>query len=213
LIGGWQIAGSGFWRTSYFTLPIGSNYPTGQKIEFYGDKYPINDCRSGQCQAGYLYWNGYIPANRINSVDASGKPNGVMGLPSNYQSAVAPMIPQGSTTLPANAPSNTVVSQFWDTNTVWIPLSNGQVQRTTFNDNLNPYRNQLFPGVNQWNLEASAFKFIPIRERVTLRFNMDFFNILNHPNNTTTIGGDGIQSLRNSGTAARVMQLTLRLSW
>ena len=85
--------------------------------------------------------------------------------------------------------------------------------RTTFNDNLNPYRNQLFFFVYQWNLDASAFKFIPIRERVTLRFNMDFFNILNHPNNTTTIGGDGIQSLRNSGTAARVMQLTLRLSW
>jgi len=33
----------------------------------------------------YLWWNGYIPANKINSVDVNGKPNGIMGVPANYK--------------------------------------------------------------------------------------------------------------------------------
>ena len=80
LIGGWQIAGTGQWRTNYIALPT-SIYPTGTPIEQYGYNYPIQDCRSGICYPGYLYWNGYIPANQINSHDASGRPNGVEGFP------------------------------------------------------------------------------------------------------------------------------------
>jgi hypothetical protein len=68
LIGGWQIAGMGWLRSNYFALPTGI-YPTGEKIEIYGYKYPIEDCTSGVCWPGYLWWNGYIPANRINSYD------------------------------------------------------------------------------------------------------------------------------------------------
>jgi hypothetical protein len=37
-------------------------------------------------------------------------------------------------------------------------LSNGTVQRTTFTDNLHPWRNQCLNGPNQWFLDASAFK-------------------------------------------------------
>jgi hypothetical protein len=92
-------------------------------------------------------------------------------------------------------------------------LNNGNVQRTTFNNNLHPWTNQFFPGVRQWSLDASLFKFTSLTERVRLRFNVDFFNVLNNPNNPTGIDGDGIQSVRNSGSAARVTQLTLRLMW
>jgi hypothetical protein len=212
IVGGWQIAGLGNWVTSYWSLPT-NVYPNGNSVEVYGEKYPIQDCRSGACFPGYLYWNGYIPANQINSYDASGRPNGVMGVPDNYKPAGQPLIPWGSSALPPNAPANTNLRSFWDSNTVWIPLKNGSVQRTTFNDNLHPWRNQFFPGIRQWFLDASLFKFTPITERVTLRFNVDFFNVLNNPNNPTGISGDGIHSIRNSGSAGRVMQLTMRLMW
>jgi hypothetical protein len=212
-IGGWQIAGMGSLRDNYFTLPTGT-YPTGNNVEIYGYKSPIEDCRSGVCYPGYLWWNGYIPANRINSVDPrTGKPNGIMGVPSNYKPASMPLIPWGSTTLPANAPANTDITAFWDTNTAWVPLQNGTVQRVTYNDNLHPWRNQYMPGVRQWGLDASLFKSVPIGERFNLRFNADFFNVLNHPGNPNSIGGDGVLSTRNSGQAARELQLTLRLSW
>ena len=212
IVGGWQVAGLGTLRSTYFALPT-TIYPTGNQIEMYGYKYPIQDCTSGNCYPGYLWYNGYIPANRINSVDANGKPNGIMGVPDNYKPAVAPLIPWGSTALPANAPANTVVSQFWDTNTAWIPLKDGSVQRTLFNDGLHPWRQQYLPSTRQWNLDASIFKSIPINERIRLRFNMDFFNVLNHPGNPSTVGQTGIISTRESGMSPRVTQLTLRVIW
>ncbi len=213
ILGGWQVAGLGNVRSNFMLLPT-DYYPTNNKLEVYGYKYPIQDCRSGNCFPGYLWWNGYIPANRINSVDANGKPNGIMGVPADYKPSQAPLIPAGSTALPANAPAGTNVSQFWDTNTVWMPLNNGTVQRTVFNDNMNPFRNQYIPGPRQWFQDASLFKFTKLTEQVTLRFNVDFFNVFNNPNNPNAAAlADSVLSVRNSGSGARVTQLGLRLIW
>jgi len=139
-------------------------------------------------------------------------------VPAGYKAAVAPLVPWGSTAMPANAPANTNLSQFWDTNSVWIPLSNGTVQRlalSTSNDILNPWRNQFMRGPNQWFMDASLFKFTNLTERVSLRLNIDFFNVFNNPNNPSpgTAAGDGILTTRNSGSPARVLQLTVRLSF
>src|SRR5258706_10064865 len=144
-----------------------------------------------------------MPATGINGVAAKGKPTGVMVVPANYKPAAQPLIPWGSTAMPANAPAGTVVSQFWDTNTVWIPLNNGTVQRTTYDTNLHPWRNQYFPAPLQWFQDASLIKTTHLTERVTLRFNVDFFNVFNHPNNPTAVSGNGVLSTQNSGAAAR----------
>ena len=219
LIGGWQIAGTGNFITSYWNLgadATSGRYPTGTPIEIYGEKYPIQDCRSGfnNCISGFLYWNGYIPSNQINSVDSQGRPNGVMGVPANYKAAVQPLIPWGTTTLPANAPTNTNLTQFWDTNNVWLPINNAPPQRVIYNNQLHPLRNQRMVGPNQWFMDASLFKFAKLTEAVTLRFNIDFFNVLNNPNNPTNVNGNsGILETRNSGSNARFVQLTMRLQW
>jgi hypothetical protein len=212
IIGGWQVAGMGSLSSTFFALPTGI-YPNGNSIEMYGYQYPIQDCRSGNCRPGYLWWNGYIPANRINSVDANGKPNGVMGVPANYKPAGQPVIPAGTTAMPANAPAGTNIVSFWDSNTVWIPLKDGTIQRATYNPNLHPWRQQFFPSSRQWGLTASLFKSIPIGERLKLRLNADFFNVLNHPGNPSGVASDGILSTRSSGQGARELQLTLRLSF
>jgi hypothetical protein len=212
IVGGWQLAGMGSFRSNYFTLPT-SYYPNGDEIKIYGKQYPIQDCRSGACYPGYMWWNGYIPPNQINSRNAAGQPNGVMGVPAEYKPSGQYMIPWGSTAIPANAPANTAMSQFWDTNTVWIPLKDGSVQRTSYSPNLHPWQNQYLRGVGIWGLDASLFKSVSIREQVTLRFNADFFNVLNRPGNPNSIGGDGVLSTRNSGQGARELQLSLRLIW
>jgi hypothetical protein len=166
------------------------------------------------CYPGYLWFNGYIPPNKINSVDpVTGKPNGIMGVPADYKPAVQPLIQWGSTALPSNAPGNTNVSSYWDTNTVWVPMKDGSVQRTTFNDNLNPWRNQYMPSTRQFNVDASLFKRVSINERVSLRFNADFFNVFNHPGNRIIVDATGVLSTRYSGQTARQVQLTLRLYW
>jgi hypothetical protein len=168
---------------------------------------------SGACIPGYLWWNGYIPANQINSHDSQGRPNGYMGVPSDYKPAIAPLIPWGTTALPANAPANTNVSQYWDTNNVWVPLKNGTSQIVGFNNGLHPWRNQYVPSVRQWNMDLSAFKNVRFGENLNFRFSADFFNAFNHPGNPNTVGGDGFLNIRSSGAAARVVQLGLRLNW
>jgi len=213
LIGGWQLAGMGYLRSNSSALPT-DIYPTGSKIEYYGYKYPIEDCRTGACYPGYLWWNGYIPSNRINSRDpVTGRPNGIMGVPADYKPAAQPLIPWGSTASPANMPAGTNLQSFWDTNTVWVRLLNGTAQRTAFNENLHPWRQQYFPTVRQWGLDASLFKTIPIKERMNLRFNLDYFNALNHPNNPNSFNNLGILGTRTSGSGSRELQLTLRLTW
>ncbi len=213
MIGGWQIAGLGSMASTFFALPT-SIYPTGNKVEIYGYKYPIQDCTSGTCYPGYLWWNGYIPPNRINSTDpATGKPNGIMGVPADYKPAGQPFIVAGQTALPPNAPANTNIVSFWNSNTVWVRLKDGSVQRVTYNDGLHPWRQQYIPSVRQWGLDSSVFKTIPITERVFVRFNIDFFNVLNHPGNPSGVGSTGVLSTRASGASPRVLQLTLRLTY
>ena len=212
-IGGWQLAGLGSLRSNYFSLPTGNWNLTGEPIQLYGYQYPIQNCTSGTCLPGYLWWNGYIPSNKINSTDANGKPNGYMGVPANYKPAVTPLIPWGSTTMPANAPAGTNISSFWDTENVWVPMKSGTPERVGYNDGLHPWRNQFLPSVRQWRVDASLFKMIPVTERAVLRFNADFFNVFNMPGNPNSVGGNGMLSTQSSGQIPRTLQLSLRLSW
>jgi len=135
-IGGWQVAGLGRLFSNYFSLPT-NIYPTGVPVQYFGHKYPIQDCRGGVCQAGYLLWNGYIPAFLINSHDPkTGKPNGIEGVPDNYQAAMSPVLPY-----PANYPSLSAKTDplygYYGSNTVFIPLNDGTLQQVGFGG-LNP---------------------------------------------------------------------------
>ena len=101
---------------------------------------------------------------------------------------------------------------FNDNNNVLVPLKNGTNQLVAYDNGLNPWRNQVVPGPWLTNLTASVYKLIPITERVSLRINLDAFNVLNQPG-LPLPGGDGIISLRTSAQAARTMQYTARLTW
>jgi len=212
IIGGWQLSGIGSYRSRYWSLPTSNWGPKG-KVEIYGTKYPVVDCTSGNCIGGYLYWNGYISPQLVNRTDASGKCTGICGIPVDYTPADSPLIPWGTTELPANAPANTNISQYWNSNNVWIKLNNGSVVRTGYdNGGLNPWRNQYVPGPWVFGLDGSLFKNFPITEDVGLRFNADFFSILNNPGMGTP-GGNGFLSLQNSNNSPRMLQLSLRLTW
>ena len=207
IVGGWQIAGSGSLRSNYFTLP--TSFPAiNGNVEIYGYKYPIQDCRSGRCQPGYLWWNGYIPASQVNSYDAQGRPNGVMGVPDSYKPAAEPLL-----AWPKDPNRNDPNYQYYGTNTVWVTLKDGTSQRTSYDPGIHPWQQQYLGGVRTWGLDASLFKTVAITERVALRFNADFFNVLNHPGNPNSIAASGILNTQNSGAAARQTQLSLRLTW
>ncbi|MFB3829484.1 MAG: carboxypeptidase regulatory-like domain-containing protein [Bryobacteraceae bacterium] len=207
VIGGWQLAAFGGIRSNYWSLPT-SNWGALEGVELYGKKYPIEDCRSGRCLQGYLWYNGYIPAHQINSRDTQGRPNGIMGVPSNYKPAHRPVWPT-----PADGGLNDPNRVYFETNDVFVTLKNGSVQRVSADNNLHPWRNQLLPGPRSWDLSAALHKDIPLTERFVIRFHADFFNVLNNPGLNQPDSGTGIVSLQNSANEPRQLQLTLRLSW
>jgi len=209
LIGGWQIAGNGTLTSRYFQLPT-SYWGATNPVEVYGTNYPIQDCRSGVCYDGYLYWNGYIPANRINSVDPrTGRPNGVMGVPDSYQPFQAPLLPTPKDGGTASDPN----FAFYESNTVFVRLKDGTQQRTTLDTGIHPLQNQYVLGPMLWNMAASAFKTVPITERIFLRVNADFLNNVFNMPGTNLPGGDGVILKRTSANSPRVLQLTMRLTW
>jgi hypothetical protein len=207
IVGGWQLASYSAMTSRYVTLPETSWGPNG-KVEIYGKEYPVQDCRSGTCFRGYLYYNGYIPANQINSSNAQGQPNGVMGVPSNYKPAHQPIW-----ATPANASPTDPNYSLYGTNIVFVPLKNGTQQRIAMDTGLNPLRNQFFPGPWAWSVNGSLFKVIPINDRFKLRLNMDAFNVFNMPGTPMPDAGTGVLSLRTSANGPRQLQWTLRLSW
>jgi hypothetical protein len=211
LVGGWQIAGMGSLSSSWTQMATGV-FPTGVPLETYGYKYPIQDCTSGVCYPGYLWNNGYIPAYRINSVNpATGKPNGYMGVPAEYKPAFQPLWPYPADYLSRSSATDPMY-QFYGTNTIWIPLNNGVIQRQSFGG-LDPLRQQYYPSTRQWGLDASAFKNVSITESMNVRFTADIFNVFNHPGNPSSVASTGFLSTRNSGYGARTLQLALRLTW
>jgi hypothetical protein len=186
--------------STYDALPV-TNWGNLGQLQMYGKDTPVQDCRSGTCVAGYLWYNAYIPANQINKTNAAGQCTGVCGVPSNYKPIETPLYP---TPASGPAPPNA------ETNNVFITLKNGNVVQTPLNTNLHPFRNQYFLGPLAWGQNATMFKSFSVTEHTRLRFEADFFNAfnaqgLNQPN------ASGISSLQTSAKAPRSIQLTLRL--
>jgi hypothetical protein len=211
ILGGWQMSATTTLQSRYWALPSG-NFGFG-KVQIYGMKYKIEDCRStaanatvASCLPGYLYYNGYIPANQVNSYNSKGVPDGVMGVPSSYVPAEQPLNPVPATGCPAG-------NALCGTNDVYVPLNNGTQVLTGFGG-LNPWRNQYVPG--PWTvptLNASLFKEFPIHERLFFRLQMDGFNVLNMPGLNNVTASTGIIDMSTSNNSARVLQWTARLRW
>lgn len=220
MIGGWTMSGSGTVVSSWFALNTSDWNITG-KPEVYGTRYPILDCTGTpataksasdeRCYSGYLYWNGYISQKQIASYNANGIPNGYFGLPANYKPAATPLTPWpvGGKTTDPNA-SN------YDTNYVYIPLKNGNSQRVSYDNGLNPWRNQYLLGPMNWNLDSSLRKTFRVRESTQLRVSFDVFNVFNLQG-LNPPGSNGIASLRNSyggfGFRPRQAQASMRLEF
>ena len=200
MIGGWGLTGSGTIVSTWFALDSSDWGFTGAPAQVYGKKYPIEDCTAtpasaqtaagARCYNGYYYWNGYISPKLVNSKNAYGVPNGIEGLPANVTPAVTPLVPYGA----AGA-----ISGNYDTNNVYIKLTNGTNQLVAYNTGLNPFRNQYRLGPFNWDQDASIRKTFSITEsgHVTLRVALDVFNVLNNQG-LNTPGTNGIVDTNTS---------------
>jgi hypothetical protein len=219
MIGGWSMTGSGTIMSTWFALDSSDWGFTGAPVQVYGTKYPIEDCSATpasaktpqdvRCYQGYYYWNGYISPKLINSVNAYGMPNGIEGLPANVKPAVTPLVPYGT-------PG--AVTGDYDTNNVYIVLSNGTRQQVAYNTGLNPFRNQYRLGPFNWDQDASIRKTFRFTEsgHVNLRVALDVFNVFNNPG-LNAPGTNGITDLNTSfgayGFQPRQVQGSFRLEF
>ena len=114
--------------STYNALPVNNWAP----LQMYGKDTPVENCTSGTCIKGYLWYNAYIPANLINARNAAGRCTGVCGIPSGYAPIETPLYPT-----PAAGGSNPL----YETNNVFITLKNGSQVQTSLNTNLHPATN------------------------------------------------------------------------
>jgi len=208
--GGWQVSGMGTWYSNYFALPTGY-YPTGNKVQYYGHKYPVKDCTSGACIPGYLLWNAYLPAQYINSHDASGNPNGIEGVPANYRPAVQPLWPYPADYLTRD-PSTDPNYGYYGSNTVFVPLNDGSTVTTSYGA-INPFINNYVASTRLWSVDASLGKNFQLNEHFRLRMQMDAFNAPNMPGNSPYPGDYGIAYTNTSANTPRMLQLSGHLYW
>ncbi len=196
LIGGYQMAFTGEVRSQSFRLGA-SNWGSSGNVKLYKSGVPITDCISGVCRDAYMWFNGYIAPNLINT------PDGVMGLPADYVPYQTPI-------------NNTYGMEYFGTNNVTVKLKDGKSVVTAYNPGpagANPFAQTVLPGPFNYVADVSLFKTFSITEQVKLRFNIDAFNAFNIQGRRNPDATTGIQQLQMSYWTPRQVQVSVRLSF
>ncbi len=92
-------------------------------------------------------------------------------------------------------------------------LANGTVRQTTLTDNVLWNAKNFFRGPGAWNQDISLFKNFTITERWRVRLTADFFNALNHPLDNDPNASTGLQDLSTQPNDPRIVQFSLRVSF
>jgi hypothetical protein len=188
LIGGWQLAFIGEWRSGYWTGVNSSKY-------LFGDPTLSADQRLEMTVFGKhqrLWFRGYFDPTLATGVD---------------QSALQQLVPAdpGQRILrPLGASFNNRIPQV---------LADGTVRDTTVTDMVNWNARNFFRGPGAWNQDLSIFKTIPIGERFKVRITGDFFNVLNHPVDLAPDSNSGLQDLSRQANDPRIIQFSARVEW
>jgi len=188
LIGGWQAAFIGDWRSGLWSSVDATRYIFGdptldpdqrlemtifgrqQRLWFRGDFDPT---QATQITGGDLL--ALVPANRAQRV-------------------VRQLGPAFDNRLPQT-------------------LANGTVRNTPIGELYNPSPRAFYLGPGAWNVDFSVFKNFRIKEKVETRFAADFFNVFNHPNDVAPNTTTGLQDLSRQLNDPRIFQFSLRVQW
>jgi hypothetical protein len=197
LIGGFEVAFTGTVVSQMFPVAA-ANWGATNPVELYKDSVPVEDCRSGVCRPAYLWFNGYIAPNLVNSGS-----RGVNGLPASYKPYLAPI-------------NNTPGTPNFGNNNVTVTLNDGRQVVTAYAPSPaggHPFAMTMLSGPTNYQTDISLYKTFSISERWKLRINIDAFNAFNIQGYVNPNASDGIQQLQTSYWTPRQIQLTARLSF
>ena len=188
IIGGWQIAAIGEWRS--------------------GNWLSVNSAR-------YLFGDPTLSADERLLMTFAGR-NQRLWFRGDFDPALATNVDQAALQrlVPVSRAQRVVrpVGTAFD-NRIAQTLANGTVRQTPITDTVVWNARAFFRGPGDWNLDASLFKNFRLTERATLRFTADFFNSLNHPTDQDPNNTTGLQDLSSQRNQPRIIQFSLRLSF
>jgi hypothetical protein len=188
LIGGWQVAAIGEWRSGYWMGVNASEY-------LFGNPSLSDDKRL------LLYYGG---RQRRLWFAGDFSPTLATNVDQNALQALVPLDRGKRMMHPVGLSYNNQIQQV---------LANGTVRNTPITDTVSWNSRAFMKGPGAWNADISAFKNFTLTERVKLRFTADFFNAFNHPVDAVPDVTTGLQDLSTQPNDPRTIQLSLRLSW
>lgn len=188
LIGGWQIAFIGDWRSGMWMGVDASRYLFGDPTLTADQRLEMNIFGRRQ----RLWFRGDFDPRLATQVD---------------QAALQALVPVDR--------SQRVLRPVGDRydNRIPMVLANGTVRYTSITDMLNWNARNFFRGPGSWNTDVALFKNFQITERVRTRITADFFNVFNHPVDVNPSASTGLQDLSRQANAPRIIQFSLRVEF
>ena len=188
LLGGWQIAFNGDWRSGYWLSPSTSLYSFG-------------DPRIPEDQRPEFIWSG-----KINRLWFKGyfDPTQAKNVTGGDLLALVPVDRSQRVLRQVGSAFDNKVAQ---------TLATGALRQTGITEmyNWSPRANIMGPG--SWNTDVGIYKNFRIKESGMIRFKADFFNFFNHPNDVNPNMTTGMQDLSRQNNDGRIIQFSLRLDW
>ncbi|MBV6430471.1 MAG: hypothetical protein IANPNBLG_00584 [Bryobacteraceae bacterium] len=188
VIGGWQVAAIGDWRSGNWLSVAASEYLFGNPALSPDQRLTLT--LNGRPQR--LYFAGDFDPTRATNVDAA------------KLQALVPVDRGARKMHPVGAAFD---------NRIPLPLASGAVRLTSITDTVSWNSRAFFLGPRAWNTDVSFFKNFLLTERMKLRFTADFFNFFNHPNDANPNSTTGLQDLSLQTNEPRIVQFSLRFQW
>ena len=190
VVGGWQVAFIGDWRSGLWSGVSSSRYLFGDPTISADRRLEMNIFGRRQ----RLWFRGDFDPRLASGVDAQAL------------QALVPVDRSQRVLKPVGAAFDNRVAQV---------LKDGTVRLTTVTDNLNWNARNFFRGPGSWNQDLSLFKNFVFgeKDRFRIRFSADFFNAFNHPVDVAPDGTTGLQDLSRQGNEPRIIQFSLRFAW
>jgi hypothetical protein len=189
LIGGWQIATIGAWRSGLWKNVNSQRYLFGDPTLDKSERLELTF--GGRQQV--VFFKGDFNPEAATGVD---------------QAALQRLVPsdRGQRTLRPLNPDR-------GDNSLPQVLGDGSIRFTNINDNVSWNPRNFFLGAGEWNVDLSLFKTFQISEDMNVRFTADFFNAFNTPMDPDPDQTSGLQDLGRQTNQPRIIQFSLRFSW
>jgi hypothetical protein len=188
LVGGWQLAFIGSWRSGFWMGVNNSEYLFGNPSLDPSQRLTMNIFGKNQ----QLYFRGDFDPTQATGVDLK---------------KLEQLVPVNR----ADRILKPVGSQF--NNKIPFVLANGQIRSTTITDLQSWNSQNFFLGPRAWDQDLSVFKYFSFTERIKMRVTADFFNVFNHPNDLNPNSRTGLVDLSRQANDPRIVQFSARVEW